>query len=75
MENSHNMERIILIETSTSLLSTALVEDGKVISYKESSAETAHASLTAVFINEMLEENGLSMKDCDAVCVSEGPGS
>ncbi len=75
MENSHNMERIILIETSTSLLSTALVEDGKVISYKESSAEKAHASLTAVFINEMLEENGLSMKDCDAVCVSEGPGS
>ncbi len=69
------MERIILIETSTALCSVALAENGEIVSYKESSAPKAHASLTAVFISEMLAERGLTLADCDAVCVSMGPGS
>ena len=69
------MERIILIETSTALCSAALAEDGKIVAYRESSAPKAHASLTAVFIQEMLSERGVSLADCDAVCVSMGPGS
>ena len=69
------MERIILIETSTALCSTALAEDGVITSYRESSAPKAHASLTAVFVQEMLAERGLTLADCDAVCVSMGPGS
>ena len=69
------MERIILIETSTALCSAALAEDGAVVAYRESSAPKAHASLTAVFIQEMLEERCISLADCDAVCVSMGPGS
>jgi len=69
------MERIILIETSTALCSAAISEDGKITAYRESSAPKAHASLTAVFIQEMLEEKGLGISDCDAVCVSMGPGS
>ena len=69
------MERIILIETSTALCSAALAEDGVITSYRESSAAKAHASLTAVFIKEMLEERGLEISDCDAICVSMGPGS
>ena len=69
------MERIILIETSTALCSAALAENGRITSYRESSAPKAHASLTAVFIQELLEERGLSLADCDAICVSMGPGS
>ena len=69
------MEKIILIETSTALCSTALSEGGEITSYRESSAPKAHASLTAVFIEEMLAERGLTLADCDAVCVSMGPGS
>lgn len=69
------MERIILIETSTALCSTALAEDGTITSYRESSAPKAHASLTAVFVQEMMAERGLTLADCDAVCVSMGPGS
>lgn len=69
------MERIILIETSTALCSVALAENGEITAYRESSAPKAHASLTAVFIQEMLDERGLSLSDCDAVCVSMGPGS
>lgn len=69
------MERIILIETSTALCSVALAEDGAVVAYRESSAPKAHASLTAVFIQEMLQERGIKIADWDAVCVSMGPGS
>ncbi len=69
------MERLILIETSTALCSVALAENGEVVSYKESSAPKAHASLTAVFISDILAERGLTLADCDGVCVSMGPGS
>ena len=69
------MERLILIETSTALCSVALAEEGVITAYRESSAPKAHASLTAVFIQEMLNERGLTLADCDAVCVSKGPGS
>ena len=69
------MERLILIETSTALCSAALAEDGIITSYRESSTPKAHASLTAVFIQEMLAEKGLTIADCDAICVSMGPGS
>lgn len=69
------MDRIILIETSTALCSAAIAEKGRIISYRESTEDRQHASLTAVFIDEMLRETGYSVKDCDAVCVSMGPGS
>ena len=69
------MSRIILIETSTALCSTALAEDGKIVSYKESETPRAQASLTAPFVKEMLDSRGIGVKDCDAVCVSMGPGS
>ena len=69
------MDRIILIETSTALCSVALAEDGAVTAYRESSAPKAHASLTAVFVQEVLAERNATLADCDAVCVSMGPGS
>lgn len=69
------MERIILIETSTALCSVALTEGGAVTAYRESSAPKAHASLTAVFVQEVLAERSMTLADCDAVCVSMGPGS
>lgn len=69
------MSIIILIETSTSLCSTALVEDGKVVCERISDEPRAHASKTALFVSEMLSEKGLKVSDCDAVAVSKGPGS
>jgi tRNA threonylcarbamoyladenosine biosynthesis protein TsaB len=69
------MARIILIETSTALCSTALAEDGRIVSYVESETPRAQASLTAPFVKRMLDGNGLAVRDCDAVCVSKGPGS
>ena len=68
-------DRIIFIETSTSLTSVALSEEGRIVASKDTAVPRSQASLTAVFLDEMLRERGLSVKDCDAVCVSKGPGS
>ena len=67
--------KIILIETSTDLCSVALADNENIIAYKESNAKRMQASLTAPFIKEILDENGLTVDKCDAVCVSMGPGS
>ena len=67
------MARILYIETSSSLCSAALSEDGRIISEKESAEPRAHAAMTAPFVKEVL--GGLPVGACDAVCVSKGPGS
>lgn len=69
------MPRIISIETSTELCSVALSENGRITAYRESDTPRAHASMTAKFIKDILNEGGLALSDCDAVCVSMGPGS
>jgi len=69
------MGRLILIETSTALCSTAISENGRIICSRESCEPRAHASKTAAFIKEMLDELHITAKDCDAVAVSSGPGS
>lgn len=69
------MSKIILIETSTNLCSVALGVNGKVAASRESTQPRAHASMTAPFINELLSRFSLKVTDCDAVCVSAGPGS
>lgn len=67
------MERFILIDTSTALCSTALVEDGLVTCTR--TAQRDHAAHTAPFVKEMLDERGLTLRDCCAVGVGKGPGS
>lgn len=69
------MSKIILIETSAALCSTALAIDGRIAAERISTEPRSHASMTAVFIKEILDECGLKAADCDAVAVSAGPGS
>jgi len=69
------MAKILLIDTSTSLCSAALCEDGEITASRCSGEGRSHASLCAPFVKEVLEERGLQASDCDAVCVSMGPGS
>lgn len=69
------MPSLILIETSTSLCSTALARDGKIVCARESAEPRSQAAMTAPFVKQMLDETGLKVEDCDAVCVSSGPGS
>lgn len=69
------MARILLIETSTSVLSVALAVDGTVASERVCEEPRKQASLTAPLVKEVLSEAGLSARELDAVCVSSGPGS
>ena len=69
------MARILLLETSTATLSVALSADGKVVAERICTEPRQQASLAAPLVKEVLDEAGLSMADCDAVCVSKGPGS
>lgn len=69
------MARILLLETSTSTLSVALSADGKVIAERVCTEPRQQASLAAPLVKEVLDDAGLSVADCDAVCVSKGPGS
>ena len=69
------MARILLLETSTAVLSVALAEDGQLIAERCCTQPRMQASLTAPLVKEVLDQAGLSVRDCDAICVSKGPGS
>ena len=69
------MARILLLETSTAVLSVALAEDGAVVARRRCEEPRMQASLTAPLVKEVLEEARLGVRDCDAICVSKGPGS
>ena len=53
----------------------ALSVDGTVVEERICTEARQQASLTAPLVKEVLDAQGLGMKDCDAVCVGAGPGS
>ncbi|HKO76808.1 MAG TPA: tRNA (adenosine(37)-N6)-threonylcarbamoyltransferase complex dimerization subunit type 1 TsaB [Flavobacterium sp.] len=67
---------ILNIETATKNCSVALAKEGKTILCKEIAEEGySHAERLHVFIEEIISEAGITMKDLVAVAVSQGPGS
>jgi tRNA threonylcarbamoyladenosine biosynthesis protein TsaB len=66
---------ILCLETATSVCSVALCTADGVVSSKHNSENRSHASLLTVFIEDILREQGIKIKDLDAVAVSKGPGS
>lgn len=69
------MAAILNIETATPLCSVALAIDGRVMARRETMEEKSHASRLTVFIEEILREHGLQIKDLNAIAVGKGPGS
>jgi tRNA threonylcarbamoyladenosine biosynthesis protein TsaB len=65
----------LLLETAAEICSVALCEDKEIISLRTSSEPRVHASALAVFVEEVLLENKITVRDLDAVAVSKGPGS
>jgi len=67
---------ILNIETSTKNCSVSIAQNGKNIAIKEMANEGySHAEMLHVFIEKLLEENGLKTEDLNAIAVSQGPGS
>lgn len=70
------MSYILNIETATKNCSVALAKDGKTVLCKEIAEEGySHAERLHVFIEEIISEAGIQLKDLAAVAVSQGPGS
>lgn len=69
------MALILCIETGTDICSVGIVNNGELISLRESDSGRDHAKKVAVFVDELLAENNIDPQQIDAVAVGEGPGS
>lgn len=69
------MAAILNIETATPLCSVALAIDGLLIAQRETQEEKSHAARLTVYIEEILKEQGMQIKDLHAIAVGKGPGS
>ena len=70
------MSYILNIETATKNCSVALAKEGKVIFCMEIAEEGySHAERLHVFIEKVIIEAGITLKDLGAIAVSQGPGS
>ena len=69
------MSRILNIETSTTVCSVCISENGTCKCFRENFNGNNHSELIGVFVQEVLAEAGFQPKDLDAVALSIGPGS
>ncbi|WPV01328.1 tRNA (adenosine(37)-N6)-threonylcarbamoyltransferase complex dimerization subunit type 1 TsaB [Mucilaginibacter sp. cycad4] len=69
------MSLILQIETATTSCSVALARDGKVLDFKQINARNIHAEVITIYIDELLNNTGVSYNNLDAIAVSSGPGS
>ena len=71
-----NLTYILNIETATKNCSVSLAKDGKTILTREIAEQGySHAEKLHVFIEEILKETGITVRDIKAIAVSKGPGS
>lgn len=66
---------ILSLETATEICSVAISHNGICIAEKNINEQNAHGSVLTVFIDQILKENRLDIKDLTAVAYSCGPGS
>ena len=71
----YHMTKILNIETSTTVCSVSLSENGTCKCVRENFSGNNHSELIGVFTQEVLAEAGVEPKDLDAVALSIGPGS
>ena len=69
------MSKILNIETSTTVCSVSISENGTCKCFRENFNGNNHSELIGVFVQEVLAEAGLKPQDLDAVALSIGPGS
>lgn len=69
------MALILNIETATTMCSVSLGKDGQLLALKELNDDYTHAENLTLFIDDVVQQAGIQLKDIDAVAVSKGPGS
>ncbi|MEY3843659.1 MAG: tRNA ((37)-N6)-threonylcarbamoyltransferase complex dimerization subunit type 1 TsaB [Bacteroidota bacterium] len=67
---------ILHLETATKVCSVALSKNGIVVAEKESIAEGfIHSEALTLYIEDVMNEAGVSLSELSAISVSSGPGS
>ncbi|MHB8260320.1 MAG: tRNA (adenosine(37)-N6)-threonylcarbamoyltransferase complex dimerization subunit type 1 TsaB [Bacteroidia bacterium] len=66
---------ILCLETSSTVCSVCVTANDKVLTYKETNNGYSHSESLHVFIQDVLKEANLTVKQISAVAVSKGPGS
>ncbi len=66
---------ILQIDTSTTICSVALSENGETLAVIDFDEPNAHAAKLTILIAEILKQTNRAMQDLSAVAVSMGPGS
>ena len=69
------MAIILNIESSTEVCSVTLSENGNLLHSRENTDGLNHSKLLTAFIEEIFQENKLSLNALNAIAVSKGPGS
>jgi tRNA threonylcarbamoyladenosine biosynthesis protein TsaB len=69
------MSLILSIETSTSVCSVALHQEGKLLAYQSLLIARSHAEYLLTIVEHILQVNQYILKDLQAIAISEGPGS
>jgi tRNA threonylcarbamoyladenosine biosynthesis protein TsaB len=69
------MALILNLETATTVCSVALAKGGQLLAIREINGDYTHAENLTHFIDQVVQESGLSLKNLDAISVSKGPGS
>lgn len=68
-------QRLLALDTSTSILSVAVMEDGKLLAERNMKAERNHSAYLVTAIEEALAAAGLGKRELDGIAVGVGPGS
>ena len=66
---------ILCLETSASICSVAIGSGSQLIAIQESISPNDHASMIITHVQNCLKEADLTLKDIEAIAVSQGPGS
>ena len=69
------MARILSIETSTSICSVAIHEQGELLALAEIMEPGVHAEKLVSLVDAVLKQANLRLVDLAAIAVSQGPGS
>ncbi|MFT5762536.1 MAG: tRNA threonylcarbamoyladenosine biosynthesis protein TsaB [Polaribacter sp.] len=70
------MAYILNIETSTKNCSVSISKNGELVAIKElNNGNYSHAEVLHPFINDVLKEAKITIKELNAIAVSKGPGS
>ena len=69
------MALILSIETATTNCSVALASEGKILAARSINSGYSHAEKINVFIQEVIDQAQISLKNLNAIAVSSGPGS